>query len=243
MTENIWSFDFFIERTMFLDSNWVFLRLLVDRHMNQLLKQYFPLVPTVGMIIYLVVFYLAAAAYPGGSINIPNDVGYSFFHNFLCDAMNPVTQAGTVNDARPMAIVSHVILSGTMISFFYILPEIFSVKNLNTKLIRIFGVLTMTAFIFMYTAYHDTIVTVTAVLGTSALIPFFIELRKYKNNGLKALAVLCYVLSFIVFLIFVSKIGFYYLPFIQKITFFFDAWWVIWVSLIVYNKRQNLGAV
>ncbi len=193
--------------------------------------------------LYLIVFTIAAVDYPGGSINQSAADGYSFFHNFLCDVMNPVTQGGKANDARALAIVAHVILSITMISFFYILPEIFNRTNRNTKLIRGFGVLTMTVFIFMYTSYHDSIVTLTAVLGTVALIPFFIELAHYKNKGLKQLAYLCYILSVVVFFIFTTKIGFYYLPFLQKITFGVDAWWVIWVSLIVLRKEKEIMVI
>lgn len=196
-------------------------------------KKSIPYYPIVGMLLYLVVFIIAAGRYPGGSFNKPHGIGYSFFHNFLCDVMNPVTHGGEVNEARTLAVVSHLILSFTMISFFYILPNIFPKKNRNTRLMRIFGMMTMTVFIFMYTEYHDLIVTATGVLGTIALIPFFIELYKYPNNGLKQLAYTCYILSVIVFFIFETKFGFYYLPLLQKITFVFDAWWVIWVALIV----------
>lgn len=211
--------------------------------MLKYIQKCYPYFPTIGMGLYLIVFTVAAFDYPGGSTNIPNDVGYSFFHNFLCDVMNPLTHDGRVNEARNLAIVSHLILSFTMISFFYLLPEIFPAKNTNTRLIRIFGMLTMTVFIFMFTPYHDLIVTATGVLGTIALIPFFIELYKYPNKGLKQLAYLCYALSIVVFFIFETKIGFYYLPFLQKITFIFDAWWVIWVSIIVLRKNQEVATL
>lgn len=200
--------------------------------------KYLPYFPIFGMGLYVLVFTFAAAAYPGGSINQPHASAYSFYHNFLCDAMNPITQSGSINNARFVAIISHLILSFTMISFFYILPKIFLVKNRNTKLIAFFGISTMTVFIFMYTEYHDLIVTITGVLGTIALIPFFIELHNYKNKGLKQLAYLCYALSVIVFFIFETKIGFYYLPILQKITFGMDAWWVIWSCLIVINNNK-----
>ncbi len=206
--------------------------------MKHQIKAFLPYVPIIGMVLYIIVFTAAATDYPGGSINQVSSVGYSFFHNFLCDVMNPVTQGGLENNARGLAIISHIILSLTMITFFYLLPEIFAEKNFNTKLIRVFGVFTMTLFIFMFTSYHDSIVTLTALFGTIALIPFFIELRKYDNKSLKNLAYLCYALSVIVFFIFETKIGFYYLPFLQKITFAFDAWWVIWVCLIVLQKNK-----
>ena len=216
----------------------IFYRVLL---MFRVFKYYLPFLTIAGMGVYLVVFTIAAMDYPGGSVNIPNDLGDSFFNNFLCDVMNPITPTGVDNHARPLAIVSHLILSLTMISFFYMLPEIFSFKNRNTKLVRGFGMLTMTVFIFMYTEYHDTIVTVTAVLGTIALVPFFIELKKYPIVSMKHLARICFALSVVVFFIFVSKIGFYYLPVVQKMAFVLEACWVRWVSLIVM-KKNRLGA-
>ena len=206
--------------------------------MNNFIKNYFPYFPIFGLVIYTIVFTFTAFAYPGGSINQPLAKGYSFFHNFLCDTMDPITQVGSVNNARFIAVIAHLILSCTMISFFYILPQIFTVKNRNTKLIAYFGMAAMTVFIFMFTKYHDIIVTITGVLGAIALVPFFIELRHFKNKGLKQLAYLCYVMSIIVFFIFETKIGFYYLPFIQKITFFVDASWVTWTCIIVINKNK-----
>jgi len=203
------------------------------------LKHYVPYLPIAGMILYVLVFTAAAFSYPGGSINEPAAVGYSFFHNFLCDVMDPVTKGGVENNARTVAVISHLILSFTMISFFYILPEIFQKKNRNTYLVRGFGMLTMTVFIFMYTPFHDQIVTATGVLGTIALIPFFIELYHYEGKSLKQLALACYAMSVVVFFIFETKYGFYYLPFLQKVTFALDAWWVIWVCLIVLEKNKK----
>ncbi|NBW34670.1 MAG: hypothetical protein EBR30_06545 [Cytophagia bacterium] len=209
--------------------------------MLRFFKNYYPYFPIAGFALYLIVFTLAALQYPGGSFNLPKATGYSFFHNFLCDVMDPVTKGGVFNPARMLAVVSHIILSLTMISFFYMLPEIFENRNRNFFMIRYFGMFTMTVFMLMATSYHDLIVTFTGVLGTLALIPFFIELRNYTDKRLIQLASLCFFMSIVVFFIFETKIGFYYLPFLQKITFVLDAWWVIWVSLIVMRKRKKLA--
>jgi hypothetical protein len=209
--------------------------------MIKIFQRYYPFIPIVGMTLYLVVFVFAAMDYPGGSENVPSAIGYSFFHNFLCDVMNPITPEGVHNPARVLAIVSHLILSVTMIAFFYLLPALFSWSNRNTFVMRLMGMLTMTVFVFMYTPFHDEIVTATGVLGTVALVPFFIEMRKYPDGLLKTLAYTCFSLSMIVFFIFETRIGYYYLPFLQKITFLFDAWWVIWVSVIVLKKEQTLA--
>ena len=206
--------------------------------MNKLKTKYLPYFPIFGLGLYIIIFTFAASQYPGGSSNLPHSNSYSFFHNLLCDAMDPITKNGSTNNARFIAVIAHLILSATMISFFYILPKIFLVKNRNTKLISFFGMITMTIFIFMSTNYHDIVVTITGILGTIALIPLFIELHNYENKGLKYLVYVCYMMSIIVFLIFETKVGFYYLPIIQKITFGVDALWVVWTCTIVINKNK-----
>lgn len=207
--------------------------------MNKITRQYLPYFPIFGMGLYIIVFYFATVAYPGGSINYPNANTYSFSHNFLCDAMNPITQSGNINTARFIAVISHLILGLTMISFFCVLPKIFNVKNRNTIMVATFGIASMTALSFMlFTTYHDLMVIFTGVLGTLAMIPLFIELHKFNNKGLKRLAYFCFALSLIVFISFQTKIGFYYLPLLQKITFIFDAWWVIATCLFVISKNK-----
>ena len=203
----------------------------------------YPYFPIIGLGLYIVFFLLATTKYPGGSINDITTVGYSYFHNFLCDLMLIITESGIVNTARPLGVISHILLGLTMMCFFYILPEIFRHTNKNTLIVRRFGVLTMCIFILMFTPYHDTIVILTGIFGTIALIPFFIELPKCEDNALKIMSVVCFTLSIIVYLSFVTKVGFYYLPMLQKITFVIDAFWVIWVSLIVAKKHEEIGKV
>ena len=202
------------------------------------IRDKYPYFPIIGLIGFLFFFFIATTLYPGGSVNEIASEGYSYFHNFICDLMSLHLTEGETNDARPIAIVAHMMLSFAMISFFYILPEIFTDQNWRTRSVRGIGMVTMTIFIFMFTEYHDLVVTLTGILGSLALLPFFLELINYDNKNLKALAYICFILSVLVFVSYETKIGFYYTPVLQKITFVFDSIWVVWVSLIVASKRQ-----
>ena len=198
-----------------------------------------PYFPMVGLALYVALFTYAATFYPGGSTNHPEAKGYSFFHNLLCDAMDPVTKGGMENGARTLATYSHYILSATMVCFFYLLPKIFPFKNLNTKLTSWFGMATMTVFVLMSTKYHDITVTLTGVFGTIAMIPFFIELYHFKNKGYQGIVIFSFAMSIVCFLIFETKIGIYYLPIVQKFTFGLDAVWVIWTCFLVLQKNKT----
>lgn len=208
--------------------------------MLKLIKKRYPYFPILGIGAYLLFFVIATTQYPGGSIhNIAAD-SYSYFHNFLCDLMHNFTEDGAVNHARPIAVIAHWMLSFAMISFFYVLPEIFSYKNRNTLLMQVFGIITMTIFIFMYTDYHDQVVTLVGIFGTIALIPFFMEVLKHEVKGFRILSYCCIALSLIVYFSWETRIGFYYLPALQKVTFLVDTWWVVWVSLMVAQKHRIL---
>lgn len=206
--------------------------------MKNFKTKYLPYFPIVGLALYTILFTYASTFYPGGSTNHPDEKGYSFFHNLLCDAMDPVTKGGMENNARSLATISHYILSLTMICFFYLLPKVFPVKNLNTKLTAFFGMATMTIFVFMSTEYHDFTVLLTGIFGTIAMIPFFIELRRLKNQGYIAIVIFSFAMSIVCFLIFETKIGIYYLPIVQKFTFALDSVWVIWTCILVHNRNK-----
>ena len=116
------------------------------------------------MILYVILFVITAILYPGGSYaELDNVTHYSFFHNFMCDTMDEITKSGQKNTARSVGIVAHLVLSFGMICFFYILPEVFSKVNRNTKFMRFFGMLSMVLFCFMFTELHDVLVVTTAV--------------------------------------------------------------------------------
>jgi hypothetical protein len=192
------------------------------------------------MSIYLILFTTAASFYPGGSDNLPlSENGYSFFHNFLCDTNNEFSHSGIKNKGQSIAVLAHLVLSFTMMSFFYILPGIFSHQNRNTKLIRVLGVFAMAIFTFMYQeSLHDLVVTLTGIVGSMAFVPIFIELVKYKNKAFKTLTYIVFVMSIALYLGFETKVGIYYMPFLQKFVFIVDATLVIWTALIVIRKNK-----
>jgi hypothetical membrane protein len=189
-------------------------------------------------------FTTAALMYPGGSDNVPGaQDGYSFFHNFLCDTNNQFTHSGLENKGKLLANLSHIVLSITMMSFFFIMPNIFNHTNRNTKLIKILGVLSMAIFTFMYQEeLHDLVVTLVGIFASMAFVPIFIELVKYKNTPFKILTYIVFIMSLMLYLGFETKVGIYYMPFLQKFVFLVDATLVIWTGIIVVGKNRIVQA-
>ena len=204
------------------------------------INQILPYFPIFGILIYLVMFTIAASFYPGGSNNVPTaQNGYSIFHNYLCDSNNQTTHSGLENKGKLLANLSHLVLSITMMTFFYVFPNIFGHRNRNTKLIKILGVFSMAIFTFMYQEeLHDLIVTLVGIFASMAFVPIFIELVNYKNRPFKILTCIVFLMSIALYLGFETKTGIYYMPFLQKIVFLVDSTLVIWTGVIAIGMNR-----
>jgi hypothetical protein len=75
-----------------------------------------------GLLAFVLLTALSAAAYPGGTFCDPNASGYRFWDNFFCDLTQPVTQRGLDNSrSRALAQASFVCFSLALGPFFWVL--------------------------------------------------------------------------------------------------------------------------
>ena len=207
--------------------------------MKSMYRTLFHFTPVIGIVLYAIIYSYAVTFFPGGSASYPNAIGFSYMHNLLCDAMDYKTIANVINPARPIAGFGHVILSIAMIIFFYLLPKVFTKPPKHKKIIRVFGMISMISFIFLSSNYHDFMVNVTAFFGTIAMFFYLYHLRKMDNTAYKIVAFVSFGMSFLVFLSFVTKVGIYYLPAFQKITFLADVVWVLYTCFIIHKNETK----
>ena len=189
-------------------------------------------------IIFYVVLHMTSAKL------LMNEGGfYSYSNNLFCDLMLEDSNSDLFQKIRITAKVGHVILALGMISFFYVVPHVFKVQTLNTKITKWAGMLSMTFFIFLSTNSHDTFVTFTGISGLVCLIPLFIEYFKNRDYlGLYAFyGMFCVCLSLFVFFIFETKVWIEHLPVIQIVSFILDSIWVFWTSYIVWVNSRKLA--
>ena len=98
----------------------------------------------------------------------------------------------------------------------------------------------MAIFTFMYQEeLHDLVVTLVGVFASMAFLPIFIELVKYKNRPFKILTYIVFIMSLTLYLGFETKVGIYYMPFLQKFVFMVDATLVYWTAIIVIRKNNR----
>lgn len=194
------------------------------------------LIPLVGMGLFLVLYLLAAFNYPGGSWVSPNQDGFSFWHNYLCDLLDIYAINGETNSARPYAIAALGLLCIALFWLWYNLPRLFKTKNFNQKVMKGSGILSLLTIFFLASGNHDKIVRIAGVLGIIAFVTCSIELFKTGYKYLFFAGILCLSVFLINYYIYETGLFIKSLPVIQKITFVLFISWFICLDVALYRK-------
>lgn len=198
--------------------------------MTQRLKKILPNLTIAGIGIYILFFSIAAYKFPGGNVNDVCHEGFSFCYNYWCDLMGSVCQIGVENAARPFAITGHIIICLTLILLFISMPFLFEKENRNSQITRILGTIAMLAMMFVFTDWHEVVIVAFAVLGTAALIPFFVELERSEHRIIRNYAYCCFAFCLMIFIIYQTGFGVYWLGLLQKVALIFCIGWILLVS-------------
>ncbi len=187
-----------------------------------------------GICIFMVLYFVSAYFYPGGSQADKTVKGFSWLNNFWCDLLNEQAKNGQYNAARPIAISSWLILCFSFMIFWYFLPALLQVTDVLKKTIRFCGVAAMLTSTLLFTHLHDAVIHTASLLGLIAICGTFAGFyksghRRFFYTGLFCLALMC-----LNYFIMVSNTFTIYLPVIQKITFA-----VVLVSVFFVNRELD----
>ena len=200
-------------------------------------KSYFQanwiLIPLFGICLFIVLYVIATYFYPGGSNFDSTAVGFNWQHNYWCELMNERAVNGSINKARPIAIGAMAVLCISLTSFWYNFSVIF--HSNGWRLIRFAGIASMVIVVFLLVGPHDIIMSVAGILGIAALSGSLVVLFKMGRYKAFSLGAFCILLCVLNNYIYYSGYKFYYLPVIQKFTFFFFLLWFAWVDILMYR--------
>jgi hypothetical protein len=190
------------------------------------------LLPLAGMVVFVVLYIVAARLYPGGSNADPSYTGFDWVNNYWCDLIARYGKNGEPNTGRPVALAAMIILFSSLSVFWFRLPDFFRETRFSRLLIGYTGMTAMCMLVFIFTKYHDTIIFIG---GSLSSIPFIGTLRELFINRWRFLFVLgCFCLVLILFNFYSYLSGWLiaFLPLIQKITLVF---FLAWMFLINWN--------
>lgn len=201
-------------------------------------RKFFTLIPSVGIVIYVVLYFIATLLYAGGSQLNKNSVGFSWLNNYWCNLLNLQAINGQINAARPVAIAAMVVLCFSLILFWYIFPQYAGLKKMGTHIIQFSGAAAMITALFLLSGFHDAAINIASLFGLIAITGTFVGLHKLKWKKLFWMGML------IPFLVAINNIFYYdsdlikWLPLVQKITFLFV---LAWVGLTDYKIYKTSG--
>lgn len=206
---------------------------------NKKFSSFFLMFPTIGILIFIGLYFYAANQYPGGSQANINSTEFDWVNNYWCNLLNEESINGKQNPARPIAILAMLILSGSLLIFFFQFSKHFEESKIWKLIIQVCGTISMVTAIFIFTEYHDQITILASVFGFFVFIGIIraiyqSDLQLFKMSGL-----LCILMLGINNYIYYSGSFIKYLPLIQKITFVFVLAWVMGLNIKMIKANKS----
>lgn len=195
------------------------------------------LIPTFGILIFIILHVYAANIYPGGSPKDPNSLGYDWFNNLWCNLMSENALNGHKNPARPVSIFAVIVLGSSMIIFFFQFAKFFVKDKIVKNIIKTTGILAMVSAAFIFTKYHDFMTTILSISGLLGIISIIRTLHINKMFLFKIFGIICLIIIGLNNLFYYNEKFIDYLPLVQLIDFICILTWTIGLNLKMIIKK------
>lgn len=191
------------------------------------MQKHFTLICFVAGVLLL---FVSAWFYPGGSVENPASVGYNWKTNYISNLLNPVAVNGMKNLAQPWAVLGIFFVSAGFGWFFVRFSEEIGVKS-AANVIKYAGIMaTIGAFLAAIPSLHDAMVMLTSVLTLLIFFYFTVLAFKIRLRGLALASTLFLATFYFTTFMFYGSFHLEYLPIMQKVIFALKIGWVLWLQ-------------
>ena len=202
-------------------------------------RKFWSRITTLGIFLFIILYLVATFFYPGGSQEDKTIKGFSWLNNYWCDLLSEKAKNGYDNTARPIAIISWIVLCFSLSVFWYFLPMLFSINEKSKNVIRFFGLAATAIAVFLFTSLHDIVIQSAGLLAFIAFIAVFAGLYKTRLYWFFYTGIFCFLLMGLNYGIMVGNTFISYLPLIQKITFIIVLAWILLVNREIYLSSSD----
>lgn len=200
-------------------------------------------VPSIGIVLFLLLFIYSSTLYPGGSQANIDTLGYDWVNNYWCNLMVKIAVNGEINHARPYAITGIIILCISLLLFFFQFAITFQKKNIWRNIFLISGLFSMLSASLIFTSYHDQLTIISSVFGLYVLIIIIKEIYTSDMDFYKIIGMICIILLAFNNVIYYTSLYLEWLPIIQKITFCVVLFWVIGMNYEIVKKLKFVNKI
>ncbi|MEM9888763.1 MAG: hypothetical protein AAF849_22900 [Bacteroidota bacterium] len=195
--------------------------------LNKLKNSQFLLLSSIGIVLFIALYGLAAWLYPGGSDVDQQATSFSWRYNYWCELLNPTAQNGQVNEGYIVAFIATLVLAiAISLSWIGIFPYL-PFKETQRRYFQFSGMLSMIVALFIFTPLHDFVILFSGSLSLFTLVALFVGLYRIKAKRLLWLGCAVLLLMAINNLIYFTGVGLSYLALLQKFTFIVVLFWVL----------------
>jgi len=202
-------------------------------------------IPIIGIVLFIVLYIIAAKWYPGGSNANRIKEGFDWINNYWCDLLVDTAKNGLHNPGRTVALTGMIILFSSIAVFWYYLPAFFHERKQNILIVRYAGSLSMFVLIFIFTQFHDSVIGIGSTISAIPMAATLKELRKHRLKLLYYLGWLCILFILLNFVIYITDWLITFLPILQKITLLLFLAWIVLIDikclLISREKHTTAG--
>ncbi len=197
------------------------------------------LIPSIGIVLFIILYCYATTRYPGGSAAYTDRVGFDWVHNYWCDLLTTIAINGEANAAKPYGIVSMVFLCGIVAVFFFQFADAFPFSKRWRLAIKICGALSMFFGALIFTPLHNSMIGISSLFAIVPIIGIFkgmISARSYKYIGL---GLVCAVLLGLCNYFYYTQHFIEWLALFQKIAL---ASVLLWIVVVNVGMAKGLRA-
>lgn len=194
--------------------------------------------PIIGIVAYVVLYFIAANLYPGGSRVYPDSAGFDWGNNYWCHLVSENAINGELNVAQPYAHTGMIVLGISMGIFFFQFPSYFILKAPWRSIVRIAGVGGSFFSMFIMSDYHDLTSIVASIFGALAIVGIFFGLKRRGLFLFIWTGVFCVLLIASNGYIYFSENYIIWLPVIQKITFAAVLLWMVCLNSMFGSDKK-----
>jgi|TARA_R110000737_G_scaffold50895_2_gene71980 hypothetical protein len=202
-------------------------------------NRFFRLIPMAGILIFVVLYFVAASVYPGGSNLNRHLDGFDWMNNYWCNLTDKRAMNGVVNESRQYAQTGILVLCFSLAYYFYKFPFLFKLKTPWKLIVPISGIAATTFSLFIHSRFHDIMAVLTAIAISIAVIGIFFGLKRHNLTHFIWTGIVCMFLIVLNGYIYFSENYIEMLPLIQKVTFAAVLLWFFLLTAMYGSEMEK----
>jgi len=193
----------------------------------------------VSLLAFLGLALIAIIKYPGKDLD---QDAFSMIHDYWCDLYKRETPSGKKNGGMLFAKLGTITAALSFGAFWTSAPMYFIEHKAMRIITQALGVLALSIAVFLFSGYHDTVISLGSLFGFLALFLFVISLKGQVDSSLFFLGIIVIVFLVACNILLLLPEFFFILPVFQKLAMCVAIIWTVLIAKLTLklDLKKNL---